>query len=55
MLGLVTAAEKLIIKVLEIIRDKMKTKSWLCAAAGLPLTFQGFALLGIVAVSAPAN
>ena len=46
MLGFITAAEKLIPKALEIIRDKMKTKAWLCAAAGLPLTFQGFALLG---------
>ena len=46
MLSFITAAEKLILKVLEIIRDKMKTKAWLCAAAGLPLTFQVFAKAG---------
>ncbi len=46
MLGFITAAEKLIPKALEIIRDKMETNAWLCAAAGLPLTFKVFAKAG---------
>ena len=53
MLGFVTAAEKIIPKSLEIIRDKMKTKAWLCAAAGLPLTFQGFASAGELLLCPP--
>ena len=46
MLGFIAAAEKIIPKALEIIRYKKQIKAWLCAAVGLPLTFQGFALLG---------